>query len=183
MNLSEIVKQLESCEYTCEAGTLENNIAFQVLRRMSRPSKYERSVDHIRQVQFYLVGCIQNLQHRLLTHDDSKLHEPERSAYEGVDEAVAPFPFGSDEYRQAIKNHLGDALAHHYRHNPHHPSHYEDGVQGMSLFDLIEMLADLRAVCDDKGKEAIDLEVNKKNDNISDSVYEILLNTIKEMGW
>lgn len=183
MNLSEIVKQLEACGYTCEAGVLENNIAFRALQRMSKSSKYEKSVEHIRQVQFYLVGCIQNLQHRLLLHDDSKLHEPERSAYEGLDEAVASVPFGSDEYQQVVKEHLGDALAHHYQHNPHHPSHYPNGVQGMSLFDLLEMLADLRAVCDDKGKAIIDLDVNKRNDQMSDEVYQILLNTIKEMGW
>lgn len=32
MLLKNIVQQLESCDYTCEAGTLENNTAFQRLK-------------------------------------------------------------------------------------------------------------------------------------------------------
>lgn len=35
MNLSEIVAQLRACNYECEAGRLENNVAFQELARMA----------------------------------------------------------------------------------------------------------------------------------------------------
>lgn len=35
MNLKEIVKQLESCKYECEGGSLENNVAFIELKQMS----------------------------------------------------------------------------------------------------------------------------------------------------
>lgn len=35
MTLEEIVEQLESCEYECEAGKLENNIAFWELKRLA----------------------------------------------------------------------------------------------------------------------------------------------------
>lgn len=34
-NLPEIIKQLESCGYSCEAGSLENNLAFIELKRMA----------------------------------------------------------------------------------------------------------------------------------------------------
>jgi hypothetical protein len=146
-------------------------------------TKYEKSIAHIALVRGYLTEAIHNLQDRLLHHDDSKLVDPERSAYEGLDEALAGIEFGTDEYRRIIKSHLGPALRHHYDHNLHHPAHYPNGAAGMSLFDLIEMLADLRAVCDEKGKPSIDLAVNKSNDNISDEVYGILLNTLKELGW
>lgn len=146
-------------------------------------TKYEKSMLHIAMVRSYLMQSVQNLQQRLLHHDDSKLVEPERSAYEGLDEAIAGIPFGSDEYRRAIKTHLGAALRHHYDHNSHHPEHYALGVLGMSLFDLLEMLCDLRAACDEKDKPVIDLEVNKRIHNMSDDVYQILLNTIREMEW
>lgn len=146
-------------------------------------TKYEKSMLHIAMVRNYLMQSVQNLQQRLLHHDDSKLVEPERSAYEGLDEAIEGIPFGSDEYRRTIKAHLGSALKHHYEHNSHHPEHYPNGIAGMTLFDLIEMLCDLRAACDEKGKLAIDLEVNKRIHNISDDVYQILTNTIQEMGW
>lgn len=35
MNLREIVTQLESCHYECEAGALENNVAFIRLKEIS----------------------------------------------------------------------------------------------------------------------------------------------------
>lgn len=146
-------------------------------------TKFEKSTLHIAMVRGYLMQGIQNLQQRLLHHDDSKLVEPERSAYEGLDEAIEGIPFGSDEYRRVIKAHLGSALKHHYEYNSHHPEHYENGVLAMTLFDLIEMLCDLRAACDEKNKPAIDLDVNKRIHNMSDDVYGILMNTIREMGW
>jgi hypothetical protein len=37
---------------------------------------------------------------------------------------------------------MGDGLKHHYAHNRHHPEFFgEDGVDGMSLVDVIEMPA------------------------------------------
>lgn len=146
-------------------------------------TKYEKSIAHIGMVRFYLTQAIANLQHRLLHHDDSKLVEPERSAYEGLDEAIAGIEFGTEEYRRAIRQHLGPALQHHYAHNSHYPDHYENGVNGMTLFDLIEMLCDLRAACDEKDKPAIDLDANRRMHQMSDEVYGILQNTIREMGW
>jgi hypothetical protein len=35
MTLQEIVEQLESCHYECEAGTLENNVAWQELKKVA----------------------------------------------------------------------------------------------------------------------------------------------------
>lgn len=35
LNLKEIVKQLKECNYTCEAGPLENNTAFIELEKIS----------------------------------------------------------------------------------------------------------------------------------------------------
>lgn len=145
--------------------------------------KYERSVNHIACVRVYLMQAVYNLQNRLLRHDESKLIEPERSAYEGLDERLEGLDYGTEAYRQGIKEHLGSALKHHYAHNSHHPEHYPNGVMDMSLLDLLEMLADLRAVCDDKGKPVVDLETNKRIHNISDDIYVILLNTLKELGW
>jgi hypothetical protein len=34
MTLQEIVEQLESCNYECEAGTLENNVAWRELKQI-----------------------------------------------------------------------------------------------------------------------------------------------------
>jgi uncharacterized protein DUF5662 len=40
---------------------------------------------------------------------------------------------------------LTSALDDHYAHNTHYPEHYPNGVDGMSLFDLTEMLMDWKA--------------------------------------
>ena len=146
-------------------------------------TKYECSIAHIAAVRTYMMQAVRNLQTRLLRHDGSKLVEPERSAYEGLDERLEGIEYGTEEYKRVIKEHLGAALAHHYAHNSHHPEHYPTGIAGMSLLDLLEMLADLRTVCDDKGKEMIDLDVTKRIHNMSDEVYGILLNTVKELDW
>lgn len=36
MTLKEIVEQLESCEFTCEGGPLEDNLAFIALKETSQ---------------------------------------------------------------------------------------------------------------------------------------------------
>lgn len=146
-------------------------------------TKFERTVLHIRTVQAYMNDVIHNFQYRSLNHDLSKLKDPERSAYEGLDEHLAGVEFGTDEYQEKLKEHLGPALQHHYERNPHHPEHYKGGIKWMSLFDLLEMLCDLRAVCDDKGKLKVDLEVTKKVHDMSDEMYGILKHTLEEMGW
>lgn len=146
-------------------------------------TKYEKNLAHIAKVKGYLTDAAYELLRRRNTHDQSKLVEPERSAYEGVDEATAMFEYGTPEYKAAIEAHLGAARWHHYQHNSHHPEHYPDGIAGMSLFDLLEMLCDWQAVCVEKGKPTIDLEVNRRVYNMSDDVYKILGNTVNVMGW
>lgn len=39
MKLREIVEQLRSCGYTCEAGALENNVAFMELERITQANE------------------------------------------------------------------------------------------------------------------------------------------------
>lgn len=59
------------------------------------------------------------------------------------------------------------------------------GVYGMSLFDIVEMLADWKAA----GQRHADgdlrksLEINKARFEISDQLFEILINTARELGW
>ena len=55
----------------------------------------------------------------------------------------------------------------------------------MSLFDLVEMLADWKAATTRHADGNIQdsLEINKKRFSISDQLFEILLNTVKEIKW
>jgi hypothetical protein len=80
---------------------------------------------------------------------------------------------------------MGTALQHHYQVNSHHPEHFENGVNGMSLLDLIEMLADWKAagMRHANGNITQSLEVNRKRFGMSDQLFEIFQNTVAELGW
>jgi hypothetical protein len=92
--------------------------------------------------------------------------------------------YGSDEYKGFLKD-MGAALQHHYANNSHHPEHYPNGINGMSLLDVIEMLADWKAATSRHADGDIQksLEINKARFGISDQLAEMLANTVKELGW
>lgn len=59
------------------------------------------------------------------------------------------------------------------------------GIYGMSLLDLLEMLADWKAagMRHADGDMQQSLEVNRKRFQMSDQLYEIFQNTVKELEW
>lgn len=146
-------------------------------------TQYEKSIKHIDLVRHHMISCVHNLHARIMAHDASKLIDPERSAREESYSLLEGIPFGTDEYFSVLHTKLGPIAQHHYQHNAHHPEHYQNGVLGMTLFDLVEMLCDLRAKCDEKNLQVIDLDTNRRIYNIPTPVYEILLNTVKEMNF
>jgi hypothetical protein len=81
---------------------------------------------------------------------------------------------------------LKTALDHHYLHNTHHPEHYSNGVEGMSLLDLIEMLMDWKAASErhpDGMNIARSIELSSQRFSVGEQLKQILLNTAKEFGW
>lgn len=77
------------------------------------------------------------------------------------------------------------ALDHHYAHNRHHPEHFPDGIRGMSLLDLVEMLADWKAATERHadGDLARSIEINQARFGYGDELKVVLRNTAKDMGW
>lgn len=142
------------------------------------------TLEHIGKVQTRLLEVQHNLVRRSLRHDKSKLEEPEKSGYDQITEQLRDLAYGSDEYRAALKENK-PTIDHHYQHNSHHPEHYENGIAGMSLLDVIEMVADWKAASErtKQGSIAQSLEHNKKRFGISDQLASILENTVKELGW
>lgn len=93
--------------------------------------------------------------------------------------------YGSDELAQC-REQMGEGLQHHYENNSHHPEHYSNGIDGMNLIDLLEMLADWKAATTRMEIEGDILEsitINTERYGISDQLAQILKNTVKEMGW
>jgi len=139
---------------------------------------------HIWIVCGFLVKFALEILKRCNSHDSSKLQKPEKPVYDEFTPKLRESTYGSDEYKAILKE-IGPALKHHYENNSHHPEHFENGVNGMTLLDLIEMLADWKAATlrHDDGDIQKSLKINKERFGISDQLSEIFENTIKEMGW
>jgi hypothetical protein len=148
----------------------------------SRPD----TIAHIERVQSLLQMAINNLSRRAVSHDLSKLEEPEKSAFDRLKAlSLSGMAYGSEEYRACLRAEK-PAIEHHYKANSHHPEFYENGVDGMSLFDLLEMLIDWKAATErmkDGGDIHRSLEINRDRFKLSPQLESILANTIREMGW
>lgn len=152
----------------------------------SRPETY----DHILRVRHFIAEATMNLQKRAAVHDQSKMQEPELSAFDIATPKLAGLEYGSDEYRQSLRD-LGPALQHHFAENDHHPEHFENGVNGMSLMALIEMLCDWRAASERVKQRTDDpekvktfesgLAFNFERFGIEPQLAEILMNTAREL--
>jgi hypothetical protein len=138
---------------------------------------------HKHNVSVLLAGVIANLLQRSVDHDLSKLGEFERESFTKYTPRLASMEYGSDEYRQCLRE-MQPAIDHHYYHNSHHPEHYAGGINGMSLLDLIEMVLDWKAASwrGKNGDMLKSLEINKERFGISEQLYAVLQNTIIELN-
>jgi hypothetical protein len=140
--------------------------------------------EHISKVQARIQIVVNELTIRAAHHDASKLEEPEKPGFDVLTLKLRELVYGSDDYKAALKE--GEpTIQHHYAVNTHHPEHYPDGIAGMSLLDIIEMLCDWKAASErtKQGSIAQSLVHNKARFGISDQLASILENTVKELGW
>ena len=91
--------------------------------------------DHIARVDELLTQAAIELVKRGFLHDKSKLDTPEKEAFDIATPKLKTLDYESDEYKESLES-LRGALEHHYENSSHHPEHYENGVNGMNLFDL-----------------------------------------------
>lgn len=146
---------------------------------------------HIERVSHFVTLAVHNLLARAGRHDESKLVSPEVEAFDIATPKLAGLVYGSDEYKQSLDD-LGPALQHHYEANDHHPQHFENGVRGMSLMAVIEMLCDWRAASERVKQRTDDpekvktfeagLAFNQERFGYSDELAEVILNTARELG-
>lgn len=152
---------------------------------MDKYDSREDTIRHIANVQILLGKVTDFLYRRADNHDWSKLEEPEKSMYDEyipkIRETEKEFGYGSTQYEEVVKQ-MGVAMRHHFDANSHHPEHYPNGINGMSLLDLIEALADWKAASSKSG-QPLNIEANKRRFGMSDQLAEIFQNTVKELGW
>jgi hypothetical protein len=139
---------------------------------------------HIKRVNELLLSFSMELMKRAQKHDNSKLKSPEKELFDIYTPKLKDCTYGSDEYKQFL-NELQPALENHYAKNSHHPEFYENSVDGMSLFDLVEMLVDWKAASERHNDGSIlkSIEINQKRFNITDQLTSIFKNTIRDMNF
>lgn len=157
---------------------------------MSTPEPYDSfddTRDHIHRVQALLEVCAFDLVDRGRKHDASRLREPEKSAYDKFTPLLKEHAYGSPEYRATLKDHpeFKAAIAHHYAANRHHPEHFPNGVDGMTLLDVLEMLVDWKAASERHatGDFRHSLQHNLARFGLSLQLFHVLENTALELGW
>ena len=142
------------------------------------------TVDHINNVRSKINRVIDDLLERALKHDQSKTESPEKEGYDEFTPMLRSLVYGSNEYWETLKK-MKPFLEHHYENNSHHPEFYRDGINGMNLLDLVEMLCDWKAAGERHADSNMvkSVEINAKRFDMSDQLKQILLNTASYMEW
>lgn len=141
---------------------------------------FRKIAEHIALVQRLLLSAQIELARRIVTHDRTKLSSPEWEMYREAIPDLERLTYGSEEYKAIVKQMQAGPLKHHFEHNRHHSEHFENGIDEMNLFDVLEMLIDwiahskLRA----GGDMAKSIEINCDRFGVSAQLKQIIENTV-----
>lgn len=138
------------------------------------------TTEHINLVQAFMLDFADKLKERAFVHDASKFEEPEKSIFAANTPGRDNTVFGSKEYEKH-KQKVRVALDHHYAHNSHHPEHRLEGIVGMDLLDIVEMICDWSASSLKHEGSSIkkSIDINQKRFNYTDELKTILNNTVQ----
>lgn len=146
----------------------------------SRPETYA----HSQRVGELIIELVKELLARSTCHDRSKTEEPELSVFNEYTPKLKDTTYGSEQYKSYLAA-MGKGLAHHYKVNRHHPEFHPDGIDSMTLVDLIEMLADWKAATERHADGSLEasLQVQAGRFGIERQLLRILYNTAIEYKW
>jgi hypothetical protein len=135
-------------------------------------------LQHILEVRAYLDTFVTEMLRRGRVHDASKFSEAEKPAFDEAIPLLRGVSYGSPEYTEVLRR-LQPAFDHHYRCNSHHPEHYgAEGIAGMDLFDLAEMVCDWMAAAKRNPKDGVNLAYNIELFGMQDQLAAIVANTL-----
>lgn len=151
---------------------------------MNRDDVIRSTAAHIRRVGEIMVEMSNEINKRAIAHDESKWSKEEWPLFEKSTPRLASLTYNSAEYKEALAD-IKVALDHHYKVNSHHPEHFKDGINEMTLLDLVEMICDWKAATErhENGCISHSLEQNKERFKIEPQLLKILENTCKAKGW
>lgn len=141
-------------------------------------NSYNDTKQHIEKVEEFITYFNDVMTERSINHDKSKLFDPEKVIFDEFTPKLKDSTYGSEEYKKFLVD-MKPALDHHYKNNSHHPEHYENGINGMNLFDLVEMFCDWCAASlrHENGNILNSIEMNQERFKYSDDLKNILINT------
>ena len=129
-------------------------------------------------LQHILEVRVTELLRRGRVHDASKFSEAEKPAFDEAIPLLRGVSYGLTEYAEVLSR-LQPAFDHHYSFNSHHPEHYgAEGIAGMDLFDLVEMVCDWIAAAKRNPKDGVNLTYNIELFSIQDQLAAIVANTL-----
>ena len=139
---------------------------------------------HVSEVQENLEIVAGELKQRGFAHDRTKLQELEFDAFVSTRDRFKKSNYGTPEQEALIKEQKS-AIDHHYKNNRHHTGYHKNGIDDMTLVDIIEMICDWRAAArrnpDKKFKDT--LEYAYKKYKIDDQLTKIIENTLVDLKW
>jgi hypothetical protein len=135
---------------------------------------------HIEAVRKYIRFMIDKIDMRGVKHDASKLESPEVEVFAEYTPKLNNTTFGSEEYYQNLEG-MKSALDHHYASNRHHPEHFVNGINDMTLIDILEMFCDWKAstLRHNDGNLLKSIETNAERFNMEGQLKQILINTAR----
>jgi hypothetical protein len=147
---------------------------------MTIPECQVETQKHIEAVRKYIRFIIDKIDLRGVQHDASKLETPEVELFAEHTLQLANLSYDSDEYKASLEA-LKPALDHHYAVNRHHPEHFNDGVNDMTLIDIIEMFCDWKAstLRQHDGNLLKSIEQNAERFKIEGQLKQIFVNTAR----
>ena len=148
--------------------------------------KYDSRTDtllHIKRVQELMIWFANYLLNATLQHDLSKLEEPEKSTFDKITPLLKTTTYGSDEYKKIMADNRVN-IDHHQKSNSHHPEFYSNGIEGMSLMDIVEMFLDWKAASERRSDGDIfkSIKIQEKRFGIDKQLIKIFQNTAEYFG-
>lgn len=167
----------------CEGCGQVKQVVLSVKEEESKMTIAECQVEtqkHIEMVRKYIRFMIDKIEMRGVKHDASKLESPEVELFTQFTPKLSATTYGSDEYNSYLEG-LKPALDHHYASNRHHPEHFVNGVNDMTLVDIIEMFCDWKASTHrmNDGNLLKSIDVNTDRFHIEDQLKQIFVNTAR----
>ena len=140
----------------------------------------EETLMHRESVARNIFVLVNALQDRAVTHDRSKLLPPEKATFDAFPRDAVP-PVGTTAYEKQ-REALGAALAHHYAVNRHHPEFHANGLNDMTLVDIIEMYCDWMARIQQRQPKNPDAASDsftycQQRFGVSEQLHQVFLNT------